>query len=77
MTDPKHISQLDPARRAMIDQATRDCLLAIVMQQGKAVTFPLDVLNAASESHRLIIEVDRAAGVVTLSTERAETIIQG
>lgn len=73
--EPKHISQLDPTARARADEKIRDSLLAIVLQQGKAVTIPIAVLDAASQSHRLVIEVDGEN--VTLSTEKAPMIFQG
>lgn len=72
---PKHISQLDPTARARADEKIRESLLAIVLQQGKAVTIPLEVLDAASQSHRLVIEIDN--GVVRLSTEKAPLVFQG
>lgn len=71
---PKHISQLDPTSRARADERIREALLAIVLQQGKPVTIPIEVLDAASQSHRLVIEV--ADGTVTLSTEKAPMIFQ-
>ena len=72
---PKHISQLDPTARARADEKIRESLLAIVLQQGKPVTIPIEVLDAAAASHRLVIEV--ADGVVKLSTEKAPAIFQG
>lgn len=75
LEDPKHISQLDPSARARADEKIRESLLAIVLQQGKPVTIPIEVLDAVSQSHRLVIEV--ADGVVKLSTEKAPVIFQG
>ena len=72
---PKHISQLDPTARARADEKIRESLLAIVLQQGKPVTIPIEVLDAAAASHRLVIEV--SGGVVTLSTEKAPSVFQG
>lgn len=72
---PKHISQLDPTARARADERIRESLLAIVLQQGKPVTIPLAVLDAASQSHRLVIEVDGQE--VRLSTEKAPSAFQG
>lgn len=71
----KHISELKPAQKAMADQSFRDALLAIVVSQGKAVTIPIAVLNEISEKHRLILEVDREAGVVILTPEKIDGLV--
>lgn len=72
--EPKHISQLDPTARARADERIRESLLAIVLQQGRPVVIPATVLDAASQTHRLVIEFD---GVnVTLSTEKAPSAFQ-
>jgi hypothetical protein len=75
--EPKHLSELDPTKRAIVDAAIRDSLLAIVVAQGKGVTLPIDVLEANSTTHRLVVEIDRSEGVVILRAERAELIIKG
>lgn len=72
--EPKHISELDPTKRAIADQSFREILLAIVVAQGKTVTIPIEHLNAISQTHRLILIVDRAAGVVELTAEKADLV---
>lgn len=74
--NPKHISELTPTQRAMADQSTRDALLAIVVAQGgKSVTLPIADLTVIADTYRLVVEVDRVAGVVTLKAERAEGLV--
>lgn len=72
----RHLSELNAAERSLADQSTRDALLAIVTAQGKPVTLPIEDLNRISQMYRLKIEVDREAGVVTLTSEKAVVDIQ-
>lgn len=78
MSDAKHISELDPTRRALVDQGIRDVLLLIVAGQGgKPVRIPIDKAAEISETHRLVMEIDREAGYITLQAEKAETDLIG
>jgi hypothetical protein len=65
----KNISQLNPTKRAVADQSIRDCMLAIVVAQGKPVTIPIQDLNEIAANHRLILTVDHKAGLVVLQSE--------
>lgn len=71
---PKHFAQLDPTRRAMADQVTRDALLAIVVAQGKVVRIPLIDLDEITELHRLMVTIDRKGGYVELQAEKHKLI---
>jgi ribosomal 50S subunit-associated protein YjgA (DUF615 family) len=74
-SEAKHISQLSAAKRARALQEVQNALLAIVANQSGAVTLPLDVLAAVSETHRLKVEIDDKAGVLILTAEKAPTQI--
>lgn len=54
--EPKHLSQLSAANRALAQQQIQHALLAIVSASGKEVTIPLSDLNIASENFRLVVE---------------------
>lgn len=71
---PLNIAELSPTKRAIADQSIRECLLAIVVAQGKPVTIPIAELNRIAAVHRLIIGVDHEAGVVILTTEAAKLV---
>lgn len=78
MSDAKHISQLDPTRRALVDQGIRNVLLLIISSQGgKPVRVPIEKAAEISETHRLVMEVDREAGYITLTAEKAESDLVG
>lgn len=72
MTEPKHISQLNATRAAIAQQSIQDALLAIVATQGRPVTLPIEHIERLAASHRLIVSVDREAGIVTLTAEKFE-----
>lgn len=55
--DPKHISQLEPARKAMMQQHIQEALLAICVQQGHNISIPTAVLDDVAANYALKIEV--------------------
>lgn len=69
----KHLSQLNPTKRAMADQAIREALLAIVVAQGKPVTIPIVDLNMVSDLYRLVIQIE--GGAVVLTAEKADLVL--
>lgn len=73
MQNPKHLSELKPTERALVDQGIRDALLLVVHAQGKAVTIPIADAMVISDTHRLVVDMDRAKGVMTLRAEKAPT----
>lgn len=74
MTKIDHVTQANAATRARLDQATRECLLAIVVTQGKPLKIPQTQLDELWASHRLIVEHDGES--VILRTEKAAPIIE-
>lgn len=66
---PKNFAELKPTERAIADQSVRDVLLAIVVAQGKTITIPIADLDRIAADNRLLLEVDRNAGVVKLRSE--------
>lgn len=76
MTDePKHISKLSAAGRALAQQQVQHALLCIVAQQGAPVRIPVSELDMASENFRLVIE-QTSDGMLILSAELAEGAVE-
>ncbi len=69
MTEPKHISQLSAADRALAAQQIGHALLAIVASQGRPVTIPVSQLDDIAATHRLKIEQEN--GYLVLTAEEA------
>jgi hypothetical protein len=74
----KHISEMKPTQRAKADEAIRECLLAIVVAQGKPVVIPIDQLDQIAADHRLVVSVNPKTNLVTLTAEsHAAEIVKG
>lgn len=72
--EPKHISKLDAAGKARMQQCIQEALLAIVAAQGKPITFHLSAIDAISRTYRLKIEIEGELLILTPEEFRPEII---
>lgn len=73
--EPKHISKLSAADRALAQQQIQNCLLAIVAAQGHAVQIPVKDTQIAAETFRLVVQ-QTPSGMIILSAELAEGAVE-